>query len=153
MATTPLGRDGLLVGKVLAILTVELIQLLVLGGVAAGLGWRPTGVLSAVLLVALGTAAFTSLALLVAGTLRAEAVLAGANLLWVLLLVGGGILLPVDTLPGGLAIVVRLLPSGALGEGLRAALGGDGLAWASVAVLGAWTLALGAAARKLFRWS
>ena len=153
LATTPLGPDGLLVGKVLAILAVELIQLVVLGGVAAGLGWRPTGVLPAVLLIALGTAAFTSLALLVAGTLRAEAVLAGANLLWVLLLVGGGILLPVDTLPDGLATVVRLLPSGALGEGLRAALGGDGLAWASVAVLGAWTLALGAAARKLFRWS
>lgn len=152
LATTPLGPGGLLVGKALAILAVEVIQVVVLGSVAGWLGWRPTGIPAALLLLALGTAAFTSLALLVAGTLRAEAVLAAANLVWVLLLIGGGVLLPVDLLPDGLAAVVRLLPSGALGEGLRTALAGEGLAWGPVLVLGAWTVVLGAAARRFFRW-
>ena len=50
----------------------------------------------------LGSAAFVALALLLAGTLRAEAVLAVANLVWVLLL-GLGVLVPTDLLPGALA--------------------------------------------------
>ena len=152
LSTTPLGPGGLLAGKALAILAVEVIQVVVLGGVAGWFGWRPTGIPAALLLLALGTAAFTSLALLVAGTLQAEAVLAAANLVWVLLLIGGGVLLPVALLPDGLAAVVRLLPSGALGEGLRAALTGQGLAWGPVLVLGAWTVVLSAAARRFFRW-
>ena len=43
-----------------------------------------------------GTAAFTSLALLVAGTLRAEAVLAVANLLLLVLAVAGGVIIPAE---------------------------------------------------------
>ncbi|MEK8229246.1 hypothetical protein NKG05_30045 [Oerskovia sp. M15] len=60
----------------------------------------------------LGTAAFTSLALLLAGTLRAEGVLAVANLLLVLLTVAGGVLVPAAQLPGALEHVALLLPSG-----------------------------------------
>ena len=67
----------------------------------------------------LGTAAFTSLALLVAGTLRAEAVLAVANLLLLVLAVAGGVVIPASQLPGPMAHVALLLPSGALGEAMR----------------------------------
>ncbi|MBC7290072.1 MAG: ABC transporter permease, partial [Actinotalea sp.] len=83
LATTPLGRGGLLAGKVLGIVAVEALQIVVLVGVALGLGWRPdpAGLPGAALALVLGTAAFTGFALLVAGTLRAEAVLAVANLL------------------------------------------------------------------------
>ncbi len=59
-------------------------------------------------------------ALLLAGTLRAEAVLAVANLVWVLLLAGGGVVIPPHRL-GRASILAALLPSGALGDGLRAA--------------------------------
>ena len=104
---------------ILAVLAVEVGQVLLLGGVAVALGWRPTGLAAGALLLALGTAAFVALGLLVAGLLRAEAVLALANLVWVLLLAGGAVLLPAEQLPARLAGVARALPSGALGEGLH----------------------------------
>ena len=157
LGTTPLGRSGLMAGRVLAVLVVEAVQVLVLGGIAVVLGWRPpsAGVLAALPLLVLGTAAFVLLGLLLAGTVRAEGVLAVANLAWVLLVVGGGVVVPASTLPGPLAAVAPLLPSGALGEGLRAVLvpGGDATtAAAAVAVLLGWVVVAGLAARRWFRW-
>lgn len=154
LATTPLGRGGLLAGKVLGVLAVEVVQVVVIGAVALGLGWRPelAGVPAAVGAGLLGTAAFTALALLLAGTLRAEGVLALANLVLVLLVVGGGLLVPPDQLPGALAHLAAFLPSGALGEALRGALLGTGVPALSVVVLLGWTAALGWGATRLFRW-
>ncbi|PRZ02571.1 ABC-2 type transport system permease protein [Isoptericola sp. CG 20/1183] len=154
LATTPLGRGGLLAGKILGVLAVQVVQVAVIGAVALGLGWQPVlaGVLPALGLGLLGTAAFTALALLLAGTLRAEGVLAVANLVLVLLVVGGGLIVPPAELPGPLAHVAAFLPSGALGEGLRGALLGTGVPALSVVVLLGWTAAFGAGASKLFRW-
>ncbi len=154
LATTPLGRGGLLAGKILGVLAVELVQVVVIAGTAVALGWRPhaAGIPLALLALLLGTAAFTSLALLLAGSLRAEAVLAVANLLLVLLAVAGGVVLPAEDLPGPMTDIALLLPSGALGEALRATLGDGTLpAWSVVVLLG-WTAALGWGAGKLFRW-
>lgn len=154
LATTPLGRGGLLAGKAVAVLAVEALQVAVLGGVALALGWRPDAreLPAAALVLALGTAAFVALALVVAGTLRTEAVLAVANLIWVLLAAGGGALLPLDVLPDAAAGVVALLPSGALGEGLRTALTGGGFPVGPVLVLAAWTALGSALAARFFRW-
>lgn len=154
LATTPLGRGGLLAGKVVAVATVELGQLVVLGGVGAALGWRPVGgVAWALAALVLGTAAFGALGLLLAGTLRAEAVLATANLLWVLLLVGGAVLVPAELTPGPLADLAPLLPSGALGGALRAALTGGPAPVAALVVLAVWAAALSWATARTFRWS
>lgn len=154
LATTPLGRGGLVAGKVLGVLAVELVQVTVLGATAVALGWRPApaGVPAAVVVLLLGTSAFTCLALLLAGVLRAEAVLAVANLLWVLLLAGGGVVLPVTLLPGPLAGLAAALPSGALGDGLRSALTDGVLPVGPVLVLTVWTVLVGAAAARFFRW-
>lgn len=154
MATTPLGRGGLLAGKALGVLAVEVVQVVVIGAVALGLGWHPvtSGVVVAVIGILLGTAAFTALALLLAGTLRAEGVLALANLVLVLLAVGGGIVVPASRLPDVLAHLALLLPSGALGECVRGALMHGSLPLASVAVLVAWTAGLAWGAGRLFRW-
>ncbi|ACZ30385.1 ABC-2 type transporter [Xylanimonas cellulosilytica DSM 15894] len=154
LATTPLGRRGLLAGKVLAVLAIELVQAVVLCGVALALGWRPdaAGIPAAIGAGLLGTAAFTALALLLAGTLRAEGVLALANLVLVLLVVGGGVLVPPDRLPAGLSHVAAWLPSGALGEALRGALLGGGVPGVSILVLAGWTVALSWGAARLFRW-
>jgi ABC-2 type transport system permease protein len=84
--------------------------------------------------------------------LRAEGVLAVANLLLVLLVVGGGVLLPAQLLPAGLENVAPFLPSGALGDAMRAALLDGVLAPVPVAVLAAWTVVLATAAARLFRW-
>lgn len=152
LGTTPLGRGGLLAGRVLAVGLVEVLQVGVLGGLALALGWRPDlgGVPAAAALV-LGTVAFTALGLLLAGTLRAEAVLAAANLVWVLLLAGGGVLVPSDRM-GGWGEVAALLPSGALGDALRAALLDGAVAWGALAVLLGWGGLAAAAAARWFRW-
>ncbi|PZR52541.1 ABC transporter permease [Xylanimonas oleitrophica] len=154
LATTPLGRGGLLAGKVLGVLAVEVVQIVVIAGVALAMGWRPdvAGVPAALGAALLGTAAFTSLALLLAGVLRAEGVLAVANLVLVLLVVGGGILVPAGRLAGPLAHLAVLLPSGALGEAMRGALLGHGVPAFSVVVLLGWTAAFGWGAARLFRW-
>src|SRR5699024_11731174 len=92
LGATPLPRFGLLVAKTLAVLAVQALQIIVLCAVASALGWSPSlsvgTVLGAVALILLATAAFSSLALLMAGTLRAEATLAGANLVYVLMQIG-----------------------------------------------------------------
>jgi ABC-2 type transport system permease protein len=154
MATTPLGRGGLLAGKVLGVLGVEVVQAVVLAAVALALGWRPhvAGIPAAIGVALLGTAAFTALALLMAGVLRAEGVLALSNLLLGLLIVGGGVLVPPDRLPDGLAQVAAWLPSGALGEAMRGALSGGGVPPLAVLVLVGWTAILAWGASRLFRW-
>lgn len=154
MATTPLGREGLLAGKVLGVLAVGAVQVLLLGAAAATLGWRPTpvGVALAVVGLVLGTGAFTALALLVAGTLRAEAVLALANLLLLVLALGGGVIVPADRLPEPFGAVAAWLPSGALGDVLRGALLDGNLPLVPALVLAGWTVTLGALAARLFRW-
>ncbi len=105
LGASPLPRWGLMLGKIGAIAVVEIAQLTLLSVVGLLLGWDPHGGLTAfaqmVLLAVLGTAAFGSLGLLIAGTLRAEATLAVANLVYVLLLVGGGLLVPLSRYPGG----------------------------------------------------
>ncbi len=154
LATTPLGRGGLLAGKVLGVLVVQVVQVVLIGTTAAVLGWRPPvgGVLLALLGVVLGTAAFTALALLLAGTLRAEAVLALANLLLLVLALGGGIVVPAADLPGPLGAVAPWLPSGALSDLLRGALLEGTLPLVPVLVLAAWTAALAGLTARLFRW-
>jgi len=154
LATTPLGRSGLLAGKVLGVLVVEIVQVAIIGATALLLGWHPdaAGLLLAVVAIVLGTAAFTALALLVAGTLRAEAVLAVANLLLLVLAVAGGVIIPASQLPGPMAHVALLLPSGALGEAMRETLMHGVLPPWSVVVLVAWAAALGWGASRLFRW-
>ena len=153
LGTTPLGRGGLVAARAVAVLVVVVLQLVVLGGTGVGLGWRPdvAGVPVALAVLLLGTAALTALGLLLGGTVRAEGVLAVANLAWVLLVAGGGVLLPASA-AGPLAPVVALLPSGALGEGLRTALGTGTVPGVALAVLAVWTVVAVLAARRWFRW-
>jgi ABC-2 type transport system permease protein len=106
-----------------------------------------------VLLVLLGSLAFAGLAMLMAGTLRAEATLGAANLVYVLLLVVGGAVVPVERYPQAVQPVVAALPSGALGEGMRAALvPGGSVPWWAVAVLAAWAVVGMGLAARYFRW-
>lgn len=156
LGATPLSRVGLVAAKSLAVLAVEVVQLVLLVGVGYALGWSPHGSWpAAALLLLLGTLCFSALGLLLAGVLRAEATLAAANAVYLLLLIGGGVVVPLDKLPGGMAAVVRLLPSGALGEGLRDVLhGGAGLGdvLGPALVLLVWGVAATALAARTFRW-
>lgn len=154
LGATPLPRGGLLAAKGLAVLAVEALQVALLGGVAWAMGWRPDGSLAAALVLLMaGTACFAALGLLMAGTLRAEATLAGANLVYLLLLVTGGIAVPLDRFPDGARPVLESLPAGALAEGLREVLrDGSALPVGHLLVLLAWALGAGLLAARTFRW-
>jgi ABC-2 type transport system permease protein len=127
-------------------------QIAVLVVVAAILGWHPeNGLVGGVLAVVLGTAAFASLGLFLAGVLRAEATLAAANLVYLLLLAGGAVVLPSSSY-GAFGHVTAWLPSGALGDAMRTAcLHGD-VAWRDLGVLVIWTAIGSVLTARTFRW-
>jgi ABC-2 type transport system permease protein len=102
----------------------------------------------------LATVAFSGLGLLMAGTLRAEMVLAGANGLYLLLLLLGGMVVPLSKLPAVIRPIARALPAGALSDALHHALGGAHVPSVSTSwlVLVAWAVAAPLAAALLFRW-
>lgn len=154
LASTPLGRPALLGAKTVAILAVEAVQTVVLVAVALALGWNPGGdVALAAVAVVIATVAFAGIGLLMAGTLRAEVTLAGANGLYLVLLLLGGMVIPLGRLPGPLRTVARVLPSGALSDALHGSLAAGaavpGRAWVVLAI---WAVAAPLAAAVTFRW-
>lgn len=155
LGASPLPRHGLLIGKVLALLLVEVVQVAVLAAVALSLGWDPAstlrGVSGALVTVALGTAAFAALGLLIAGTLRAEATLAAANLVYILLAAGGGVVLPLSTY-GSFGDLLVYLPSGALGSGMRESLLHGTFPLDQSLVLLVWAAVATALTARSFRW-
>ena len=154
LGATPLPRSGLIMAKTIGVVAVEILQVAAVAAVAYALGWRPHGNPGSVAcLVLLGTAAFSGLGLLLAGTLRAEATLAAANLVYVLLLMLGGVLFPLSEFPGAVAAALGLLPISALAEGLRQVLQqGAALPGKDIVVLAVWSVAGIALAARFFRW-
>jgi ABC-2 type transport system permease protein len=155
LGVTPLGRPAIVTAKTAAVLVVELIQVVVLTGVALVLGWRPDGpaVLTAVAAIVLATVAFAGAGLLLGGVLPGLTTLAAANGLYVVLLLVSGFVFPLAELPGALRAVTRLLPSTALGELLQAALrDGVDVGAQPWLVLVVWAVLTPPLAARLFRW-
>ncbi|WP_323100049.1 ABC transporter permease [Intrasporangium sp. YIM S08009] len=154
LGVTPLGRSGLVVAKAVATLAVVAVQLVVMAGLGLVLGWQPAagGVVWALVFVVVGTWAFVALAMLLAGTLRAEAVLALANLVWVLLLGLGGVIVPRSELPAGLSHVAAVLPSAGLADGLRSALVHGSLNLPALLVVLGWGVVATVLAARFFRF-
>jgi ABC-2 type transport system permease protein len=153
LGSTPLGRSGLLTAKTLTVVTVEVIQAVVIVIAALLLGWSPAGgIPAAVLVMIIGTIAFSGLGLLMAGTLRAEATLAVANGGYLLLLVLGGMAYPLGKLPLALQDVARVLPAAPLAECLRGALTGTGIPGARLSILIGWAVIAPLLAARSFRW-
>jgi ABC-2 type transport system permease protein len=157
LGATPLSRTGLITAKTATVIGVELLQAAIILLVAAALGWAPdarwTAVITVPLLVLLGTAAFSGFALLLAGTLRAEATLAAANLIYVVLLGIGGVVFPLTKFPSGARPLLELLPTGALSTGLRDVLANAAAFPVKDAVtLAVWAVAGIALAARFFRW-
>jgi ABC-2 type transport system permease protein len=151
---SPLSRPGLLAAKLLSVLLVVALQVVLLSAVGRLLfGWSLGGSpLLAFLVLLLGTFVFAGIGLLLAGALRAEAVLAVANGLYLLFLLLGDMVIPLSALPGWLTAVTSWLPAAAFAEALRAAINGGQVSLRGVIVLCLWGgLALTLAART-FRW-
>lgn len=147
---SPLPRVSLLAAKTLAVLAIELVQIVLLIGIArVFFGWAPGGsLLAALAALVLGSAAFAGLGLFMAGTLRAEATLAVANGLYLVFLLLGGFILPLDRLPGPIGAAAHALPAAALTDATRAALSNTGQnVIGPLALLAVWAvLGIGAAA-------
>ncbi len=157
LGATPLSRGGLIAAKAVTVLAVEAGQVVLIVAVSALLGWRPVvtpvSVVSALLIIIAGSAAFSGLAMLMAGTLRAEATLAAANLVYLILLGVGGVVFPLSKLPASVRPALRALPSGAMSDGLRSVLRyGSGLPARDLLVLVVWAVVGMALAARFFRW-
>ena len=157
LGASPLSRQGLIAAKTWTVLIVELGQAVLLLAIGALLGWSPNASPAAVVwvpvLLLVGTAAFSGLAMLLAGTMRAEGTLAAANLLYLIMLGLGGILFPLTKFPAGARPVLKLLPADALSDGLRSVLShAGGFPGADLLVLFVWAVAGIALAARTFRW-
>lgn len=154
LGASPLPRWALMTAKTCSVLVTEVLQIALLVVIAFALGWSPHGnPFAVVLLILLGTAAFSGLGLLMAGTLKAEATLAAANLVFILLLVAGGVIVPLTKFSGGVQSVLKLLPISALSDGLRDVLQqGASMPWGDLGILAVWAVVGLAAAARFFRW-
>jgi ABC-2 type transport system permease protein len=153
---SPAGTSVLVASKTVAVLAVEAIQVALLLAIAVGvLGWAPGPTVSPALVLAgllLGTIAFAGMGLLMAGTLRAEATLALANLLFLVWLVLGGIVVPLERLPGAIASIAADLPAATLTRVLSIGLGAPGDPTEPLALLAGWAVVFAALAARFFRW-
>lgn len=152
---SPLGASGLVAAKVGVVIVIALAQVGGLVLVAMLLGWRPgpeASVPAVAVTTVVGAAAFAGLGLAIAGTLRPEATLLVANVLFLLALGFGGALVPIADLPGPVGSVVRLLPVGALADAFDAALGSGASLLPALVVVGGWAALAIIAAARTFRW-
>ena len=155
LGSSPLPRSGLIIAKVISILILEVVQVVLLVGVAVLLyGWRPAGSpLLALLTMALGTVTFAAIGLAMAGALQAEITLAGANALFLLFVLFGGGILPLSHLPPALATIAQFLPAAALTEALRATMtNGGAFPSFELLVLAIWAVVILVVAIRTFQW-
>lgn len=155
LGCSPLSRSNLIIAKVISVLALEIIQVFVLIGVAVILySWRPSGSpILTLLVLAIGTVTFSALGLAMAGALRAEATLAGANGLFLLFLLLGGGILPLSHLPPTVAAIAAILPAAAFTQTLQASMSAHAsIAWSPFIILLFWTVVILLLAMKTFKW-
>jgi ABC-2 type transport system permease protein len=154
LGATALPVWGIIVGKSLAVVAVVFLQATILGGIGLALGWRPdpAGLGLGALIIALGTAGFAALGLLLGGTLRAEIVLAVANLLWFVFAGFGALTLDTGGVPSTLREVARLTPSGALTEALSRSIDLS-VDWFGIVVLAGYGVVAALSALRWFRFT
>jgi ABC-2 type transport system permease protein len=154
LGATALPVWGIIAGKSLAVVAVVFLQSIVLGAIGIAVGWRPhiAGLALGAVVIALGTAVFAAMGLLLGGTLRAEIVLAVANLLWFVFAGIGALTLEGGMVPTAVQQIARLTPSGALTEALSQAMTLS-VDWFGLGVLAAWGAVAAVCALRWFRFT
>ena len=154
LGASPLSRSGLILAKTLSVVALEVAQIALLA-LLSGIffGWRPTGSLALFVLVfVIGTATFSGLGMLMAGALRAEATLAGANGLYLLFLLIGGTVVPISALPGFFQPIAQVLPAAALTDAIYGATVAGAFHVGSLILLLVWAIIFFGAAAFTFKW-
>lgn len=151
---TPLPPAVIIAGKILATLILVAGQTVILGAIAIAMGWRPgpAGALVGAVMIVLGSVAFSSMGLLLGGTMRAEIVLGLANLIWFVLIGAAGLAIGVVDLPARVAEILVVVPSYALTDALHTANNG-GLPALAALVLVAWAAVCGGLATRHFSFT
>ena len=154
--TTPLTARDVIYAKVISLLVTEVLQMVVLGGVAVALGWRPVGgagsLVGGLVALLLASTAFAGIGLVLAGRLRAEINLAASNGLYIVLLLTSGFIVPLESFPTWMRSVVELLPSGALTSVLHSTSARADVLVGSFIALLAWAVVTPLLAAKTFRF-
>nr|WP_234974296.1 ABC transporter permease [Williamsia sterculiae] len=153
LGATPLPRWGVIAGKSLAVVAVVILQAIILGLIGLAFSWdvTPVGLLIGAVAIAVGTVTFSALGLLLGGTLRAEVVLALANIAWFVFIGIGSLVVMGDRVPRAVWWVARCTPSGALSESLHRAAAGSFDVF-GLLVLVVWGAVAAAAAVRYFRF-
>lgn len=154
MGTTPLSRGQLVIGKGLATYALSLGSTIVLGltSIAFGLELSPTMLVIPAVLI-LGILSVSGFAFFIAGTIRAEAVLALANGIFLVVIFFGGVIF---ALPSEAQRVLEFFPPLALKNLLDAltmeSMPTNGQAALGVIVLTLWAVVGNLAAARFFKW-
>ena len=154
LGTTPLGTRRLIAAKISAICIIEIAQLVILTVVGLLLGWNPSQINLAQVLIflILGTGCFAGIGLTLAGRLRAEVNLAAQNGLYLVFLLLGGIFVKSDKLPTTISQLSTYLPSSLLSGLLRDSFNNTAVLADAIALSG-WAIAACALAVTSFKWS
>lgn len=153
LSLTPIGKSGVIFGKVLATFFISGFQLTLISLLAYMYGWQPciNGLAYAIITLFLGIATFASLGLLLGGMLKAETVLAVSNLCFVLMAAISGILSP-----GSKSIflfnIIQYIPSEALCKSLYISLQYADFSIRLWIILTMWTTISTFTCVKYFKW-
>jgi ABC-2 type transport system permease protein len=158
LLATPLPRSAIVLGKAAGAAVRALAQALLLLAVVAvaaiGFRWRPGDVLGALALLALGTAAFACLSMLLASLLRTRERFMGLGQLIVMpLFFASSALYPISIMPAWLRAIARVNPLTYEVHGLRELLIGysaGGTLWLDFTVVTGFFLAFLLAAARAY---
>jgi len=155
LLATPLPRTALVLGKAAGAATravVQAVLLLIVVAIAGiGLRWTVTGVVGALVLLAVGTGVFACLSMTIASLVKERERFMGiGQLVMMPLFFASSALYPLAIMPAWLHDVARVNPLTYEVEGLRGFLLGGGHPWLDMLVCLGWLAVLTAAATKAY---
>lgn len=158
LLATPLPRTSIVLGKAAGACVRALVQaFLLLSVIAAGgiaLRWTLVGVLGALAMLMLGTAAFASMSMLLAAAVKErERFMGVGQLIMMPLFFASSALYPLSVMPGWLRVVAHVNPLTYEVQGLRQMLvgvGGAGVVWLDFLVVAGFFLVMLLAATRAY---
>jgi ABC-2 type transport system permease protein len=158
LLATPLSRSSIVLGKAAGACVRAFVQAILLLAVVAvariGLRWSVPGVLGALAMLMLGTAAFACMSMLLAAAVKERERFMGiGQLIMMPLFFASSALYPLAVMPVWLRAIARVNPLTYEVQGLRQMLlgvGGRGLVWLDFLVVAAFFLAMLLAATRAY---